>query len=52
MKQWEYEFFGLPKPTSREYIDRLNELGLEGWELVSLEYISAIWRGTFKRERF
>jgi hypothetical protein len=34
MPRWEYMTFDLPKP--RTEVERLNELGREGWEAVAM----------------
>jgi hypothetical protein len=49
MKKWEYKII---ENQTNEYF--LNELGKEGWELVSLVYVVSglfmDWQYTFKRE--
>jgi hypothetical protein len=55
MKRWEYKWVGkvwpeLDGPSEAQHITMLNELGVEGWELVDVWNGESAARYIFKRE--
>ena len=57
MTKWEYLFFDPNADPNASYIERLNELGKEGWELAGVATYEKLGTGLywssaiFKRQR-
>lgn len=48
-EKWEYNYYHVV-PDGRSRVERLNEFGQEGWEIVSLEVANTgIWYVFMKR---
>ena len=48
MVRWEYRVIVLREPTLAEKAETLDELGQEGWELVSVVSTVRSWKGRSK----